>query len=102
MPSPFAHGIAGLGVHILMSRDGQEIRDPWRIGVTVGAALLPDLDLAFQFVDGANHHGAEFHGIASGHEDSGDRFCCRLGGQCRGGGGREHDRYLAANKIGCH
>src|SRR5258708_36802022 len=63
MPSPFAHGIAGLGVHILMSRDGQELRDRWRIGVTVGAALLPDLDLAFRFVDGVNHHGAEFHGI---------------------------------------
>ena len=63
MPSPFAHGVAGLGVHILMSRDRQEIADPWRVGVTVGAALLPDLDLAFKYVDGVNHHGAEFHGI---------------------------------------
>ena len=29
----------------------------------VGAALAPDLDLLFQFVDGRNHHSAETHGI---------------------------------------
>ena len=63
MPSPFAHGVAGLVVHIVASRDRQEFRDPWRIGVTVGAALLPDVDLAFRFVDGENHHSAELHGI---------------------------------------
>ncbi len=63
MPSPFAHGVAGLTVHILMSRDRQDLYDPWRIGVTVGAALAPDLDLAFRYVDGRNHHGAEFHGL---------------------------------------
>src|SRR5260221_3165718 len=63
MPSPFADGVAGLTVHILMSRDRQELHDPWRAGVTVGAALAPDLDLAFRYVDGRNHHGAEFHGL---------------------------------------
>jgi membrane-bound metal-dependent hydrolase YbcI (DUF457 family) len=46
-----------------MSRDRAELRNPWRVGTTVGAALLPDVDLAFQFVDGRNHHGAEMHGI---------------------------------------
>jgi len=63
MPSPFAHGVAGLAVHVLASRDREELRDRWRIGVTVGAALLADLDLAFRFVDGRNHHGGELHGI---------------------------------------
>src|SRR5262245_58036024 len=63
MPSPFAHGVAGLLVHVLASRDREELRDPWRIGVTVGAALLPDLDLAFKLIDGENHHNGELHGI---------------------------------------
>src|SRR6266508_2654584 len=52
MPSPFAHGVAGLAVHVLASRDREELRDPWRLGVTVGAALLADVDLAFRLVDG--------------------------------------------------
>jgi len=39
------------------------LRDPWRLGVTVGAACLPDVDLLFQFVDGRNHHNNELHGI---------------------------------------
>jgi hypothetical protein len=63
MPSPFAHGVAGLIVHLVVVRSRAELRDRWRIGVAVGAALLPDVDLAFRYVDGVNHHGAAFHGI---------------------------------------
>lgn len=63
MPSPLAHGLVGLTVHVLASRDRGDLRDPWRLGVTVGAALAPDLDLTFRFLDGRNHHNREFHSI---------------------------------------
>ena len=63
MPSPLAHGLVGLTVHVLASRDRAELRDPWRLGVTVGASLAPDLDLAFKLVDGRNHHNYAFHSI---------------------------------------
>ena len=63
MPSPLAHGLVGLTIHVLASRDRQELRDHWRLGVIVGAALLPDLDLAFRLVDGRNHHNHELHSI---------------------------------------
>ena len=63
MPSPIAHGLVGLTVHVLASRDRSELRDRWRLGVTVGAALLPDLDLAFRLVDGRNHHNGELHSL---------------------------------------
>jgi hypothetical protein len=63
MPSPLAHGLAGLTVHVLACRDARELRDPWRIGVTVGAALVPDADLLFGLVDGRNHHNNEFHSV---------------------------------------
>ena len=63
MPSPLAHGLAGLTIHVLASRNASELRDPRRLGVTVGAALLPDIDLAFRFLDGRNRHGAELHSI---------------------------------------
>jgi len=48
---------------VLASRDRAALRDPWRVGVTVGAALIPDLDLAFKYVDGRNHHNDELHSI---------------------------------------
>jgi membrane-bound metal-dependent hydrolase YbcI (DUF457 family) len=63
MPSPIAHGLVGLTVHVLASRDRGELRDRWRIAVIVGAALLPDLDLTFRFVDGRNHHDNELHSV---------------------------------------
>jgi len=63
MPTPLAHALAGLTVHVLSARDAGEFRDPWRLGVTVGAAVLPDVDLLFRFVDGRNHHDAETHSI---------------------------------------
>jgi len=63
MPSPVAHALAGLTVHLLAARDLDDVWDPRRALVVVGAALAPDLDLLFQFVDGRNHHSAETHGI---------------------------------------
>jgi membrane-bound metal-dependent hydrolase YbcI (DUF457 family) len=61
MPSPIAHGLVGLSVHLLASRDRAELHDPWRIGVTVGASCIPDVDLLFRMVDGVNHHNNETH-----------------------------------------
>jgi membrane-bound metal-dependent hydrolase YbcI (DUF457 family) len=63
VPSPIAHGLVGLTVHVLGARERDELFDPWRAGVTVGAALVPDVDLLFRFVDGRNHHGTELHSI---------------------------------------
>ncbi|HKC10546.1 MAG TPA: metal-dependent hydrolase [Vicinamibacteria bacterium] len=63
MPSPVGHGLAGLIVHVLASRDQHELTDRWRLGVTLGAALIPDVDLLFRFVDGRNHHDNETHSL---------------------------------------
>jgi membrane-bound metal-dependent hydrolase YbcI (DUF457 family) len=63
VPSPIAHGLVGLSIHILASRSEVELRDRWRLALTVGAALAPDLDLAFRFVDGRNHHNNELHSL---------------------------------------
>ena len=63
MPSPLAHALAGLTVHVVSSRDRADVADRWRAAVTVGAALAPDLDLAFKYVDGRNHHNGELHSI---------------------------------------
>jgi membrane-bound metal-dependent hydrolase YbcI (DUF457 family) len=63
MPSPLAHGLVGLTVHVLASRDRTELHDRWRLGVTLGAALAPDLDLTFRLVDGRNHHNYAFHSL---------------------------------------
>jgi membrane-bound metal-dependent hydrolase YbcI (DUF457 family) len=63
VPSPVAHGLAGLTVHVLAARERDELFDPWRAAVTVGAALVPDADLLFRLVDGRNHHGNELHSL---------------------------------------
>jgi membrane-bound metal-dependent hydrolase YbcI (DUF457 family) len=63
MPSPLGHALAGLGVHLLSSGAVPVLRDPRRIALTVGAAVAPDLDLLFRYVDGRNHHQAETHSI---------------------------------------
>ena len=65
MPSPIGHAIAGLTVHVLASRSEQDFRDPRRVALAVGAALAPDADLLFQFVDGRNHHGRELHSLGA-------------------------------------
>lgn len=65
MPSPVAHGLAGLTVHVLLAReDAERLRWP-RAAVVVAAALAPDLDLLLRFVDGRNHHQAESHSIGA-------------------------------------
>ncbi len=63
MPSPVGHGLAGLIVHVAASRDEGELHDVRRMGLVVGAALAPDLDLLFRLVDGRNHHDQATHSI---------------------------------------
>jgi membrane-bound metal-dependent hydrolase YbcI (DUF457 family) len=63
VPSPLAHALAGLSVHLAASAERRDAFDRWRMLVTVGAALAPDTDLLFRFVDGRNHHNNELHGV---------------------------------------
>jgi membrane-bound metal-dependent hydrolase YbcI (DUF457 family) len=63
VPSPLGHGIAGLTVHILSSRDRADLWDWRRVALTAGAALAPDLDLLLRWVDGRPHHGGAVHGV---------------------------------------
>lgn len=63
MPSPLAHGLTGLAVHALVARTRDDLYDVRRAAVIVGAALAPDLDLLFKFVDGQNHHNQETHSL---------------------------------------
>jgi membrane-bound metal-dependent hydrolase YbcI (DUF457 family) len=63
VPSPAGHALFALALHALTARDEREAGSPLRAGVFVGAALAPDLDLLFRFVDGRNHHQAETHSV---------------------------------------
>jgi len=65
MPSPIGHAIAGLVVHTLTARDEAERGSVLRASLMTAAALAPDLDLLFRFVDGRNHHQAETHSIGA-------------------------------------
>jgi membrane-bound metal-dependent hydrolase YbcI (DUF457 family) len=65
MPSPLGHGLVGLAVHAVTARDAGELWDVRRATLVTGAALAPDLDLLFRFVDGRNHHQAETHSIGA-------------------------------------
>jgi membrane-bound metal-dependent hydrolase YbcI (DUF457 family) len=65
MPSPVAHGLAGLAVHVVLARNDSERFDPRRAAAILGAALAPDLDLLLRFVDGRNHHQTQMHGIGA-------------------------------------
>lgn len=65
MPSPVGHVLAGLAVHVAVSRAPFELWDARRAALTVGAALAPDLDLLLRFVDGRNHHQAESHSLGA-------------------------------------
>lgn len=63
MPSPIAHGLAGLTVHLLASGSGDGLRKRgWAAGI-VAAAMAPDADLLLRLVDGRNHHNNEVHSI---------------------------------------
>jgi len=55
--------LAGLTVHAALAADAGELRSPRRILLVVGAALAPDVDLLFRFVDGRNHHNNETHSL---------------------------------------
>jgi len=63
MPSPVGHALAGLTVHMLAARDPIDLYDRRRAALIVGAALAPDVDLLFRFVDGRNHHNHETHSV---------------------------------------
>ena len=65
MPSPLGHGLVGLAVHAITARDGTEAGSLRRAAIIAGAAMAPDLDLLFKFVDGRNHHQAETHSIGA-------------------------------------
>jgi membrane-bound metal-dependent hydrolase YbcI (DUF457 family) len=65
MPSPLGHGLVGLAVHALTARDGADLGNVRRALLVSGAAVAPDLDLLFRFVDGRNHHQAETHSIGA-------------------------------------
>ncbi|HVR71816.1 MAG TPA: metal-dependent hydrolase [Vicinamibacteria bacterium] len=65
MPSPLGHGLVGLAVHALTARDARALWDVRRALVVSGAAVAPDLDLLFRYVDGRNHHQAETHSIGA-------------------------------------
>ena len=65
MPSPVGHVLAGLCVHVLAARSRDELRDWRRALVITGAALAPDVDLLFCFVDGRNHHNNETHSLGA-------------------------------------
>jgi membrane-bound metal-dependent hydrolase YbcI (DUF457 family) len=65
MPSPVGHALAGVVVHASLARDERQLADWRRAAVLVAAALAPDLDLLFGFVDGRNHHQAESHSVGA-------------------------------------
>ena len=65
MPSPLGHGLIGLALHAVTARDAGELWDVRRAVLVCGAAVAPDLDLLFRFVDGKNHHQAETHSIGA-------------------------------------
>ena len=65
MPSPVGHALAGFAVHALSATDGAELRSRRRLALVVGAALVPDIDLLFRFVDGRNHHNNETHSLGA-------------------------------------
>jgi membrane-bound metal-dependent hydrolase YbcI (DUF457 family) len=63
VPSPVAHALAGVTLHLALARDAQERYDLRRVALAVGAATAPDLDLLFRFVDGRNHHQGVTHSV---------------------------------------
>lgn len=64
MPSPAGHFLGALAVHAL-SASPDEIGSRRRAIIVTAAALAPDLDLLFRYVDGRNHHQAETHSIGA-------------------------------------
>jgi len=69
VPSPLAHAIAGLAVHIGTARP-EEIAARRRTLVTLGAAVAPDLDFGWRLLDGVHHHQAQGHSVGGGMADA--------------------------------
>jgi membrane-bound metal-dependent hydrolase YbcI (DUF457 family) len=65
MPSPLGHALGALTLHLTSARTHRELLDPVRVLVLTGAAVAPDLDLLFKYVDGRNHHQAETHSLGA-------------------------------------
>jgi membrane-bound metal-dependent hydrolase YbcI (DUF457 family) len=65
MPSPVGHALAAVAVHAALSPRLVPFPDRRSVAVVVTAALAPDLDLLWRFVDGRNHHQAESHSIGA-------------------------------------
>ena len=65
MPSPLAHALAGLTVHVATA-PADELASRRRTAITVGCALAPDLDFGWKLLDGVNHHQAQGHSIGVG------------------------------------
>lgn len=65
MPSPLGHALGGVAVHLLTARDRTELRNPVRALLITAAALAPDVDFLFKYVDGRNHHQAETHSVGA-------------------------------------
>jgi membrane-bound metal-dependent hydrolase YbcI (DUF457 family) len=63
VPSPVGHSLAGLAVHVLIARDHEDLWDARRVAAVFAAAIAPDVDLLFRFVDGRNHHQAQTHSL---------------------------------------
>jgi membrane-bound metal-dependent hydrolase YbcI (DUF457 family) len=57
--------VAGLAVHVIAARTREELSSARRAALLVGAAVAPDLDLLFQFVDGRNHHNNATHSVGA-------------------------------------
>jgi membrane-bound metal-dependent hydrolase YbcI (DUF457 family) len=64
LPSPLGHAAAALVLHGVTAPSA-ELRDRRRIGLIVGAAVAPDLDLLLRFVDGRNHHQGASHSLGA-------------------------------------
>ena len=63
MPTPAGHAVAGLAIVGLVARS-QPIAAS-QIGVLIGCATAPDLDLILRLVDGANHHRGPTHSFTA-------------------------------------
>jgi len=65
LPSPVGHGLAGLTVHLLTSRDRAELTSVRHAAVSAAAAMAPDLDFLLRLVDGRSHHQGASHSIGA-------------------------------------
>src|SRR5688500_10768296 len=65
MPSPLGHALGALTVCLVADREGNLRARRGRALVAMAAAVAPDIDLLFKYVDGRNHHQAETHSVGA-------------------------------------